>query len=177
MIPGLTYPPTAFLGQLRGQGQTPRSVQRDRKEPESHQWTVSIQRELRSSMVAQVAYVGNVGRNQLTRTYVNTLDPITKRRPLAAFGQIDEKRFDGNTNFNGLQSSLTRSFSKGLLFQVQHMWGHALSDNSGSGEGGQIQDVACRACDRGAADYDVRHTFTANSVYQLPFARTRWYGG
>jgi hypothetical protein len=128
-------------------------------------------------MVAQVAYVGNVGRNQLTRTYVNTLDPITKRRPLAAFGQIDEKRFDGNTNFNGLQSSLTRSFSKGLLFQVQYMWGHAISDNSGSGEGGQIQDVACRACDRGAADYDVRHTFTANSVYQLPFARTRWYGG
>jgi hypothetical protein len=175
--PGLTYPPTAFLGQLRGQGQTPRSVQRDRKEPESHQWTVSIQRELRSSVVAQLAYVGNVGRNQLTRTYVNTLDPITKRRPLAAFGQIDEKRFDGNTNFNGLQSSLTRSFSKGLLFQVQYMWGHAISDNSGSGEGGQIQDVACRACDRGAADYDVRHTFTANSVYQLPFARTRWYGG
>ncbi|MGH7463251.1 MAG: TonB-dependent receptor, partial [Longimicrobiales bacterium] len=40
-----------------------------------------------------------------------------------------------------------------------------------------IQDVACRACDRGAADYDIRQTFTANSVYQVPFARGRWYGG
>jgi hypothetical protein len=175
--PGLTYPPDSFLGQLRSQGQTPRSVQRDRKEPESHQWTVSVQRELPFSMVGQVAYVGNVGRNQLTRTYVNTLDPVTRRRPLTAFGQIDEKRFDGNTNFHGLQSSLQRSFSKGLLFQAQYMWGNAISDNSGSGEGGQIQNVACRACDRGPADYDIRQTFTANSVYQLPWARNRWFGG
>jgi hypothetical protein len=175
--PALAYPADAFLGQLRSQGQTPRSVQRDRKEPESHQWTLSVQQELAGGMVAQVAYVGNVGRNQLTRTYVNTLDPITRRRPLTTFGQIDEKRFDGNTSFNGLQSSLQRSFSKGLLFQAQYMWGNAISDNAGSGEGGQIQNVACRACDRGPADYDIRHTFTANSVYQLPFARTRWFGG
>ncbi len=175
--PTLSYPPAPFLGQLRSQGQTPRSVQRDRKEPESHQWTLSIQRELPGSMVAQVAYVGNVGRNQLTRTYVNTLDPVTRRRPLTAFGQIDEKRFDGITNFNGLQSSLTRSFTKGWLFQAQYMWGHAISDSAGSGEGGQIQDVSCRACDRGPADYDIRQTFTANTVYQLPWARNRFYGG
>jgi hypothetical protein len=175
--PGLTYPATPFLGQLRLQGQTPRSVQRDRKEPESHQWTFSIQRELPAGMVAQAAYVGSFGRNQLTRTYVNTLDPLTRRRPLSTFGQIDEKRFDGNTNFHGLQSSVQRSFSKGFLFQAQYMWGNAISDNAGSGEGGQIQDVACRACDRGPADYDIRHTFTANSVYQLPMARNRWFGG
>ena len=175
--PGLSFPPTPFLGQLRSQGQTPRSVQRDRKEPESMQWTLSVQQQLAFSLVGQVAYVGNVGRNQLTRTYVNTLDPITRRRPLSTFNQIDEKRFDGNTSFHGLQSSLIRSFSKGLLFQAQYMWGHAISDNAGSGEGGQIQDVACRACDRGDADYDIRHTFTANSVFQLPFARKRWYGG
>lgn len=175
--PGLSYPATPWLGQLKSAGQTPRSVQRDRKEPESHQWTVSVQRELPRSMVAQVAYVGNVGRNQLTRTYVNTLDPVTRKRPLPAFGQIDEKRFDGITNFNGLQSSVEKSFASGWLFQAQYMWGNAISDNAGSGEGGQIQNVACRACDRGAADYDIRQTFTANSVYQLPFARKRWYGG
>lgn len=174
---GLSYPPASFLGQLRSQGQTPRSVQRDRKEPESHQWTFSMQRELPMNMVGQVAYVGNVGRNQLTRTYVNTLDPVTRRRLLSAFGQIDEKRFDGITNFNGLQSSLQRAFVKGWLFQAQYMWGNAISDSAGSGEGGQIQDVNCRACDRGAADYDIRHTFTANTVYEVPLARTRWYGG
>lgn len=175
--PALSYPPTSFLSQLRSQGQTPRSVQRDRKEPESHMWTLSVQQQLFKSMVGQIAYVGNVGRNQLTRTYVNTLNPVTRVRPLSAFGQIDEKRYDGNTGFNGLQSSLTKSFAKGWLFQAQYMWGHAISDNAGSGEGGQIQNIACRACDRGDADYDIRQTFTSNAVYQLPFARTKWYGG
>jgi hypothetical protein len=175
--PGLSLPLTPFLAQLRSGGLTPRSVQRDRKEPESHQWTVSLQHQLPAGLVAQAAYVGNVGRNQLTRTYVNTLDPIARRRTLSNFGQIDEKRFDGNTSFNGLQTSLQRSFSKGWLFQAQYMWSNTTSDNAGSGEGGQIQDVTCRACDRGPADYDIRHTFTANLVYQLPFARARRFGG
>jgi len=175
--PGLSYPATPWLGQLISRGQTPRSVQRDRKEPESHQWTVSVQQELPSNIVGQVAYVGNVGRNQLTRTYVNTINPLTKTRPLSAFGQIDEKRFDGIANFSGLQSSLTKAFAKGWLLQAQYLYGNSISDNAGSGEGGQIQDVACRACDRGPSDYDIRHSFTANGVYQLPFARNRWYGG
>lgn len=175
--PALTYPATAFLGQLRSSGQTPRAVQRDRQEPDGNSWTFSIQRELPASMVAQVAYVGNNGSHQLTRSYVNTIDPATGRRPLSTFGQIDQKRYDGNVSFHGLQASLQRAFAKGWLFQSQYMWGNAISDNAGSGEGGQIQNIACRACDRGPADYDIRHTFTGNSVYQLPFARGRWYGG
>lgn len=175
--PGLTYPPTAFLGQLRSSGQTPRAVQRDRQEPDGNSWTFSIQREMPASMVAQVAYVGSNGSHQLTRTYVNTIDPATGRRPLSTFGQIDQKRYDGNVSFHGLQASLQRAFAKGWLFQSQYMWGKAISDNAGSGEGGQIQNIACRACDRGPTDYDIRHTFTGNSVYQLPFARNRWFGG
>jgi hypothetical protein len=175
--PGLNYPPTPFLSQLRSQGLTPRAVQRDRQEPETHMWTFSIQQQLPKSMVWQVAYAGNTSSHQLTRSYLNTLDPVTRRRPLAAFGQIDIKRYDGNVSFNGLQTSLTRSFQKGFLFQAQYMWGHAIGDNSGSGEGGQIQNVNCRSCDRGPANYDIRQTFTANSIYQLPWARNKIYGG
>ena len=175
--PGLTYPPDAFLGQLVSRGQTPRAVQRDRQEPDGNSWTFSVQRELPAAIVAQVAYVGNNGSHQFTRTYLNTIDPVTGRRPLSTFGQIDQKRYDGNVSFHGLQASLQRAFAKGWLFQTQYMWGKAISDNAGSGEGGQIQDIACRACDRGPANYDIRHTFTGNSVYQLPFARNRWFGG
>jgi hypothetical protein len=175
--PNLSYPPSQFLPQLRAQGLTPRAVQRDRQEPDIHQWSFSIQQSLPLSTVFQIAYVGSSSSHLFTRSYVNTLNPVTRQRPLPNFGQIDIKRYDGNSNFHGLQSSLTRSFSKGWLFQAQYMYGKALSDNSGSGEGGQIQDVACRACDYGAANFDIRHTFTANTVYQIPFARNKFYGG
>lgn len=174
--PGLNYPVDNFLSQLRSQGRTPRSVQRDRKEPEAHQWTLSVQRQFGSSFAGQLAYVGSVGRNQFTRTYVNVLDPVTRLRPLSTFNQIDEKRYDGVSSFNGLQASLLRSFTRGWLFQTQYMWSKSLSDNSGSGEGGQIMITSCRACDKGPADSDIRHTATVNSVYELPFGRGRRVG-
>jgi hypothetical protein len=176
-FPNLSYPVNNLYSILKTSGQTPRSLQRDRKEPESHMWTLNIQREILPKTILQVAYVGNVGRNQLTRTYVNTLNPITRIRPLSNFNQIDEKRFDGVTSFNGLQSSLTKSMHKNLLFGIQYMWGRVISDNAGSGEGGQIQDVTCRTCDKGDADYDIRHTMTVNWVYAIPVWRSKPYGG
>ncbi len=34
----------------------------------------------------------------------------------------------------------------------------------------------CRQCDRGDADWDIRHTSTSNAIYQLPFGKTGKYG-
>jgi len=50
------------------------------------------------------------------------------------------------------------------------MWSHGITDASiGSGESVTFQDMGCRACDRSSTNIDVRHTFTANAIYQLPF--------
>ena len=52
------------------------------------------------------------------------------------------------------------------------MWGHAIDDAStGSGTSVAFQDMACRACDRSSSPNDVRHTFTTDGVWQLPFGR------
>jgi len=53
------------------------------------------------------------------------------------------------------------------------MWSHNISDNGGAGDGQNIMISNCRSCDRGDADWDVRHTFTASAVYDLPFGRGR----
>ena len=50
------------------------------------------------------------------------------------------------------------------------MWSHGIADASiGSGENVTFQDMGCRACDRSSTNIDVRHTFTTNGVYELPF--------
>jgi len=82
-------------------------------------WTLSIRCQLPGSLIGEVAYVGNAGRNQFTRSYVNRLDPVTRRRPLAAVGQIDEQRFDGITNCNRLQSWLALSTGTGTSRHLQ----------------------------------------------------------
>ena len=57
------------------------------------------------------------------------------------------------------------------------MWSHAITDGSGgTGETVQVQNASCPACDRSDATFDVRHSLTMNSVYQLPIGpgRNHW---
>jgi len=52
------------------------------------------------------------------------------------------------------------------------MWSHAINDGSlGGGETDAItpQNVFCRACERASSAYDIRHFFTLNSVYAIPY--------
>jgi hypothetical protein len=56
------------------------------------------------------------------------------------------------------------------------MWSHAINDGStGGGEGRRPQNQACRACERGDSEFDVRHTFTSNWIYQLPLGAGQKY--
>jgi hypothetical protein len=109
-----------------------------------------------------------------TRTDVNVLDPVTRVRPLPTFNRIDEKRNDGKSNFNALQVSLHRRLARSFVWGTEYMWSHSINDGAtGGGEGRQIQNVSCRHCDRGNSESDIRHTFTSNWVFELPFGRGR----
>jgi len=174
--PNLSFPGIGFLAQARSQGAAPRSLQRDRRDGYSQQWTVSMQQQLPFAFVAQAAYVGNNAHHQFGRSFINTIDPATGRRPFPNFSNIGEKQNNGNSSFSGLQMSLNRATRSGFSWQTQYMWSHAISDNSGAGDGAQNMISECRRCDRGDADWDMRHTFTAAGVFQLPIGRGRRFG-
>jgi hypothetical protein len=57
-----------------------------------------------------------------------------------------------------LQASLQRRFVRGILFQMNYMSSHGITDASiGSGESTAFQNMGCRACDRSSSSIDVRH--------------------
>jgi hypothetical protein len=168
--PGLSYPITPFIAKAKDTGITPRSLQRDIRDLYSAQWGLSIQQELPSKFVTQIAYSGSAGSHITSRTYINNIDPVTKVRPLPTFGRMDEKNGWGHSNFNALQLSLHRRVGRGLNLGSEYMWSHSINDAAtGGGEGAQPQIQTCRACDRGNSNTDVRHTITANWMYELPF--------
>ncbi len=168
--PGLSYPVAPFLALARAVGVTPRSLQRDRRDLYSAQWGLSIQQQLPAAFIGQIGYVGSSASKVFTRFDINVLDPVTRVRPLPTFNRIDEKRQDGKSQFNALQVSLNRQFTRGFLWQTEYMWSHSINDGStGGGEGRRPQNQACRACERGSSPTDIRHTITSNWVYQLPF--------
>jgi Carboxypeptidase regulatory-like domain/TonB dependent receptor len=94
--------------------------------------------------------------------------------------------FRGNSygsSYYGLQVSMTKRFSRGLQFNSNYTWSHALDTLSDAFNGGHAQvagqtDVYNTAADKGNADFDIRHRFVTSAYYELPiFKQNRWLGG
>lgn len=170
----LSYPFTPFLPLAATVGATPRALQLDRRDLYSLNYSLSVQQQLPGQFVMQVGYVGGQGHKLFARSFINVVDPRTGQRPLPSFGRIDYKANHGNSNFHGLQVSLNRQFSGGLLVGTQYMWSHSINDGSvGGGEAAEAQNVNDRRAERGNSAQDIRHTLTTNWIYELPFGKGR----
>jgi len=80
----------------------------------------------------------------------------------------------GNSWYNALQFALNRHLSKGLQFQSSYTWSKVMDETQGqAGADNQVSsifgvDPSNRRLDRGPADFDLRHNWQFNAIYQLP---------
>lgn len=82
-----------------------------------------------------------------------------------------------NSNYNGLQTTLTRQFSRGISFQVNYTWAHAI-DDAGDPFRPQLGDSFVFPADsfdlkaeKGSSSFDVRNRLVFNYTAELPFGR------
>jgi Carboxypeptidase regulatory-like domain/TonB dependent receptor len=166
-VPGLTWPVSQAL--LPAPSYSPKTWDQHRKDGYNEDWDLTVQQLLPNSFVGQIAYQGSEGHRLFSATRVNRIDPLTGTRPLPDFGEFNQKANLGNSNFHSLQVSLKRSLTGGWMWETQYMWSHALSDNGfGAGQYPHIENYACIKCSYSDSDIDIRHSFSANSVYVLP---------
>jgi hypothetical protein len=85
--------------------------------------------------------------------------------PFKGYGQIPGLRWDGTSNYNSLQASLQRRFSKGLTFGAVYTWSKSLATASSDQD---EQNPLNALLDYRAASWDRTHVFAANYVYDLP---------
>jgi hypothetical protein len=94
--------------------------------------------------------------------------------PYKGYGQIQYLQFDGTSNYNSLQASLQRRFSKDLTLGVAYTWSKSLTTASSDQD---MQDAFNpRGLDYRAGSWDRTHVFAANYVYDLPNL-TKHFGG
>lgn len=152
------------------------------------QYNLNVQREVFGTVMA-VAYVGSRGINFFGQGDLNTAIPqiladgrsfypagSSRRNP--NFSTIRSAVQGFSSYYNGLNLSANRRFNKGLQFQASYTFGKSLDDRSGNAgrqeyNNGQARtfDPDNRALDYGRSDFDVRHNFTANVSYELPFGK------
>jgi hypothetical protein len=178
-FPDLAYPFDSLLATATGVF-SPKDQVRKRKDTYAQEWVASIQQTLPWNLIGTISYTGNKGTNIMNRSYTNIINPATGLRPYPQYGEIELRAKDGDSDFDAMQLSVKRYLARGWLVTGNYMWSHAINDGSlGSGvEDDFPENVSCRRCERASSDQDARQSFTAASVYELPFGAGRaWLSG
>ncbi|WP_433984658.1 hypothetical protein RBB78_08560 [Tunturiibacter empetritectus] len=158
------------------------------------QYNLQVQQQFGSNVVT-IGYVGNLGRH-LPESINNINQPLpynplatlgTPANPnngarttatllpnLGGFSYIDS---GGISNYNGLQTSFQRRFTKGLAFDANYTWSKALSDITGFSQQGSSQGWSnalptnIRATEYANAELDIQNRFALSLNYELQYGK------
>lgn len=93
--------------------------------------------------------------------------------PFKGYAQIPFLEFNGTSNYNSLQVSLQRRFSRGFTFGAVYTYSKALTTANTDQD---TQDTFNALLDYRRAGWDRMHVFAANYVYDIP-SPTKHFGG
>jgi hypothetical protein len=147
----------------------------------SFQWNGEVEQGVGKFGVWSIAYVGAHTTHQTLLQPYNLAAPSPI--PLSArinpfpdqvFGGVGQVlRSTAGSNYNALQTKLTKTFSSGLTYGIAYTWSRSLGLSSCNGDFSNIcvQNIVNIAQNYGPTDLDVPNIFIANATYQLPFGR------
>jgi len=159
------------------------------KSPQYQKWSLELQQAFGAATSLSVGYFGNHGIHELIQNPsanafdFGTLPPGECTSPPVPpcadqrFGEVTQLTTAGVSNYNGMVVSVQHRFtgwSQGIL-QANYTYGHAFDEVSNGGliqftSGSSLfpQDPNNFRGSYGSAEYDVRHSFNANYVWEVP---------
>jgi hypothetical protein len=152
------------------------------KVPNYVNYNLSIQHQLLPSTVLELAYVGAQARHLLgefdenqptvaARLTAPTNASVNYIRPYAGYAGITSRFPAFTNNYNSLQFTANHH-SHGFQMGVSYTFSKDLTTNT-SDRSNMATDSYDFSLDYGPANYNQKHTFTANYVYELPWYRSQ----
>ncbi|HJT54432.1 MAG TPA: hypothetical protein VJ848_11320, partial [Candidatus Angelobacter sp.] len=161
-------------------------------------WNLNVQQQITRSSALMVGYFGNKGTHLENDINVNQTrvfgvvtsgatnpnlpfqllspnSPILPNAPLAA--SVTERESGSNSNYNALWTSFTQHVTHGVQLNASYTYSHSIDETSRNNEGVVFQDSTNIFASRSNSDFDVRHRFIANAIYDLPFKGNRLTSG
>ncbi|HEY8562991.1 MAG TPA: TonB-dependent receptor [Pyrinomonadaceae bacterium] len=163
-------------------------VDPDLSTPYVQQYNIGVQWEIWNNFVWDIGYVGNKGThllqlispnqpiyNQATNSFATPFPSVFPNAVISnlknATGGVQQVSTTSVSNYNSLQTSLTKRFSNGLQFLAAYTYGKSIDYYSG----GAVNEIANVFGDqrdwrrnRGRSDYNREHRFVVSGVYGLP---------
>ncbi len=154
------------------------SFDRNLRTAYTQHWNLSVQQQLGSSTVAEVAYVGSKGTKLLVSRDINQPMPSTQQPNLPRnpqFGEITQQESSGDSNYHSLQARLQQRLAFGLSLLGAYTFGKSIDNASGVfsslGDPNYPQNSFNLAGERGRSGFDIRHRFSLSYSYELPFGK------
>lgn len=203
--PPTTFKPEQFYGNianfqdaggLLGPSSVGHAINLHAKEVSTMNMSLGIQQMVGAGIVADIAYVGTLGRHVTAYYPINEVaplahfqpqnqgpaDPVSHKttplpdnfyRPYPGYGNINYQDFNLTSNYNSLQAQLTRRFSHGLEFGAAYTWSRSM-DYTDTYNGTVAQYADLRSYNYGPAGWDHRNNFVANYLWSIPKASSLW---
>jgi carboxypeptidase family protein len=145
------------------------------KTPYIVSYNFGVQHIITNNLSLEVGYVGNLGRNLTGFVDINQCAPNPTGacvRPYATafpyLSFIDRQSNLAQSNYNSLQTTLTKRLSHGFNFTAGYTYAHAL-DNGSIGRFGFLpQNSLNPGAEYASGDFDIRHRFTLTATYAIP---------
>ena len=155
------------------------------------QFNMQVERQFGANVLT-IGYVGNIGQH-LPQVFndVNMPKPFstvatapnygTGARPLAGLlpnlSSVGIVASEGYSNYNALQTSFQRRFTKGLAFDANYTWGKAMSNITGYSEEGQqgwgdADWTRVASLEYGVAENNIKNRFALSLNYEFQFGKS-----
>ncbi|MBM3735383.1 MAG: hypothetical protein FJW39_06295 [Acidobacteria bacterium] len=147
------------------------------RNPYQQSWNLTIEREVTGGFVVCTAYAGSKGTRLLAQRELNpaiyapgaTTATTNQRRPLAPlYANITLLEPTANSTFHSWQTTVEKRFSTGFSLLANYQLSKAIDDGSANKAGPGRINPFNQSFDKGLADFDHRHVFTASSLWRVP---------
>jgi len=176
---------------------SPLVVNPDFQNADVQSWNLNIQQQVGRNTGLMIGYFGAKGThleidrniNQFgtlgvasTRPFqsISTSSPIlpsTATHIVTLANSITERDSNSNSSYNALWVTANQHVTHGLQFNASYTWSHSIDEASRNNNGIVVQDSSDIFTSRGNSDFDARHRFVANAIYDLPFTGNRVVSG
>jgi opacity protein-like surface antigen len=154
------------------------SLDINRKNPYSLQWSLGFSRQLTDTIAWDLGYVGNAGERLTYSPENNRADRVTGQVPVFNFGFFRHYVQEDSSSYHSLQTSLRRRFQNGLGYGIHYTYASNLTFFRGEftccGNTEQPQEIPAGggitplANNRGMPPYYNRHRLFADAIWELP---------
>lgn len=171
--------------------------------PTIYNYTLGVQQDLGFKTVIELSYVGSLARHLGERRNINQvpdgakfldINPLNRNpfgtvnqngphlsgaiadnflRLYRGYGDINMVMWSGTSNYNALQVQLNRRYTRGLQYGIAYTFSKTF-DYANDDSSDVSQGRPYKVFNYGPTDFDQKHIFTINYIYDIPSLSRKW---